>query len=111
MDVCTWLATFQSAEEAARAAFARLTELTSTVAQLRSDGAYTLTPALPDCDLLVLMSLSDGDVCPGFYDDCWRYHDGMPVTCVQVEAWRHMPAGHKDDQVQNQAESPTATMR
>jgi hypothetical protein len=78
MDFCTWLATFQEAEEAARAAFNRISELTTTVAQLRADAAYTLVPELPDCDLLVLMSLSDGDVCPGFYDDCWRYQDAMP---------------------------------
>ncbi len=49
--------------------------------------------ALPDADTLVLLSLNDDDVWPGFLDgDTWRYPDAMPITGERVTHWMSMPA-------------------
>lgn len=88
MNFHTWLAGFESHEQAARAAFDQLLKL-------RAEATYFPASQPPDSDILVLMSMSDGEVYPGYLDgQVWRYADAMPVSIVEVLAWRHMPAGH-----------------
>lgn len=88
MEFHAWLASFETHEQAARNAFEQLIKL-------RAETAYVPASQPPDSDILVLMSMSDGEVYPGYLDgEVWRYADAMPVSILQVLAWRHMPAGH-----------------
>jgi hypothetical protein len=89
-----WLITFQDARQAARAAYDRAAELVAENAVLREQAAWLPASAPPpvDADLLVLLETSDGEVYPGYTDgERWYYADGMPVSSVEVVAWRHLP--------------------
>lgn len=47
---------------------------------------------LPDDSTLVLLTLNDDDVWPGYRDgDIWRYVDAMPIIGERVTHWMHMP--------------------
>lgn len=94
MSFDAWLITFQDARQAARAAFDRAEQLATENADLREKSAWQPAGTRPpvDADLLVLLETSDGEVYPGFADgERWYYADGMPVSSVEVVAWRHLP--------------------
>lgn len=94
MSFDAWLITFQDARQAARAAYDRAEQLASENAVLREQSTWQPAGTLPpvDADLLVLLETSDGEVYPGFADgERWYYADGVPVSSVEVVAWRHLP--------------------
>lgn len=94
MSFDAWLATFQHIHQAARSAFDQVQLLAAENSKLREDAEWNATGKLPpvDADLLVLLETSDGEVYPGFADgERWFYADGVPVTSVEVVAWRHLP--------------------
>lgn len=94
MNFDAWLTTFPDPLAAAREAFGRAAQLGAENAKLREDAEWQPAGTVPpvDADLLVLLETSDGEVYPGFADgERWYYADGMPVSSVEVVAWRHLP--------------------
>jgi hypothetical protein len=94
MSFDAWLITFQDARQAARAAYERAEQLAVENAELRQAAQWHSAGTRPpvDADLLVLLETSDGEVYPGFADgERWYYADGVPVSSVEVLAWRHLP--------------------
>lgn len=56
----------------------------------------TWTPAdprsMPDAETNVLLGLSDGFSCEGFFDgEIWRDVTAMPIEDAKVVAWADMP--------------------
>jgi hypothetical protein len=55
-----------------------------------------VTERLPDDDTMVLLTLSDGEVWPGYRDgDVWRYVTADIIESEQVTDWMHMPPAPK----------------
>lgn len=96
MSFDAWVVTFQDLRLAARAAFDHVQQLLKENAELREAAQWHGANQQPDSDILVLVETSDNEVYPGYLDgDVWRYADGMPVSILEVVAWRYMPAPHK----------------
>jgi hypothetical protein len=89
-----WLTTFSDPTAAARAAFNLAAQLSQENAELCGQAAWVSDGSKPpdEDDLLVLLETSDGEVYPGYASgDRWYYADGMPVSSVEVLAWRYLP--------------------
>lgn len=89
-----WMAAFPDPTAAAHAAFNLAAQLSHENTELNGQAAWISDGSMPpnEADLLVLLETSDGEVYPGYAaEDRWYYADGMPVSSVEVLAWRHLP--------------------
>ncbi|MBY0557586.1 MAG: hypothetical protein K2P77_10315 [Burkholderiaceae bacterium] len=89
-----WMDSYPSPWSAAYAAYQHVQRLAAENARLSAEQAWVSSETPPDDESLVLLATSDGDVYPGYIDGgVWRYADAMPVSVLEVVAWRALPPG------------------